>query len=112
MSATMTELETLIETRRDLHRHPELAFEERRTAGIVAERLRAAGYDVRTGIADTGVVGEMKGGAGAGPTVLLRADMDALPIEEECTHDFVSTHAGAMHACGHDAHVAIGLAVA
>jgi amidohydrolase len=83
-----------------------------RTAGIVAERLRAAGYDVRTGIAETGVVGEMKGGRGEGPTLLLRADMDALPIVEECTHDFISTHDGRMHACGHDAHVAIGLAVA
>ncbi|HET6763574.1 MAG TPA: amidohydrolase [Longimicrobiaceae bacterium] len=112
MSATQTELETLIHTRRDLHRHPELGFQERRTAGIVAERLRAAGYEVRTGIAETGVVGEMRGGAGDGPTLLLRADMDALPIAEECAHDFVSTHAGRMHACGHDAHVAIGLAVA
>jgi amidohydrolase len=110
--AAATELETLIHTRRDLHRHPELAFEERRTAGIVAERLRAAGYEVRTGIAETGVVGEMKGGAGDGPTLLLRADMDALPIVEECSHDFVSTHEGRMHACGHDAHVAVGLAVA
>ncbi|MDB4950108.1 MAG: N-acyl-L-amino acid amidohydrolase [Gemmatimonadetes bacterium] len=112
MPATQTELDTLIDTRRDLHRHPELGFEEVRTAAVVAERLRAAGYDVRTGIAETGVVGEMRGGAGAGPTLLLRADMDALPIAEECTHGFVSTHQGRMHACGHDAHVAIGLAVA
>lgn len=106
------ELDLLIQTRRDLHRHPELGFQEHRTAGIVAERLRAAGYDVQTGIAETGVVGTMRGGAGEGPTLLLRADMDALPIAEECAHDFVSTHAGVMHACGHDAHVAIGLAVA
>jgi amidohydrolase len=107
-----TELETLIATRRDLHRHPELGFQEVRTAGIVAERLRAAGYEVRTGVAETGVVGVMKGGAGTGPTLLLRADMDALPILEETTHDFRSTVPGVMHACGHDAHVAIGLAVA
>lgn len=107
-----TETELLIRTRRDLHRHPELGFQEHRTASIVANRLRAAGYEVRTGVAETGVVGTMHGGAGDGPTVLLRADMDALPIVEECTHDFVSTHAGLMHACGHDAHVAIGLAVA
>ncbi|MBV9774925.1 MAG: amidohydrolase, partial [Gemmatimonadetes bacterium] len=100
-----TELELLIETRRDLHRHPELGFQEHRTAGIVAERLRTAGYEVRTGIAETGVVGTLRGGAGDGPTLLLRADMDALPIEEECTHDFVSGNAGVMHACGHDAHV-------
>jgi amidohydrolase len=105
------ELETLLTTRRDLHRHPELAFQEHRTAGIVAERLRAAGYDVRTGVARTGVVGEMRG-AGDGPVLLLRADMDALPITEETAHDYVSTIPGAMHACGHDAHVAIALAVA
>lgn len=107
-----TELETLVHTRRDLHRHPELAFQERRTAGIVAERLEAAGYAVRTGVAETGVVATLHGGLGAGPTLLLRADMDALPISEACTHDFVSTAEGVMHACGHDAHVAIGLAVA
>jgi amidohydrolase len=106
------EHELLVHTRRDLHRHPELGFQEHRTAGIVAERLRAAGYEVRTGVAETGVVGTLRGGRGTGPTLLLRADMDALPIAEECTHDFVSTHAGVMHACGHDAHVAIGLAVA
>jgi amidohydrolase len=108
----VTELERLIATRRDLHRHPELAFEERRTAGIVAERLREAGYEVRAGVAGTGVIGTMRGGAGAGPTLLLRADMDALPIQEETSHDFASTTPGKMHACGHDAHVAIGLAVA
>ena len=102
----------LVRTRRDLHRHPELGFQEHRTAGIVAERLRAAGYEVETGIAETGVVGTLRGGAGDGPTLLLRADMDALPIAEACTHDFVSTAEGVMHACGHDAHVAIGLAVA
>jgi amidohydrolase len=106
------EHDLLIHTRRDLHRHPELGFQEHRTAGIVAERLRAAGYEVQTGVAETGVVGTLRGGAGEGPTLLLRADMDALPIEEECAHDFTSTHAGVMHACGHDAHVAIGLAVA
>ncbi|HLM69045.1 MAG TPA: amidohydrolase [Longimicrobium sp.] len=106
------ETELLVHTRRDLHRHPELAFQEHRTAGIVAERLRAAGYEVRTGVAETGVVGTLHGGAGDGPTLLLRADMDALPVAEETTHDFRSTVDGQMHACGHDAHVAIGLAVA
>lgn len=106
------ELDLLIRTRRDLHRHPEIGFEERRTAGIVAERLREAGYEVRTGVAVTGVVGTLKGGAGPGPTLIVRADMDALPIQEETTHDFVSTIRGRMHACGHDGHVAIGLAVA
>jgi amidohydrolase len=109
---TAPELDLLIRTRRDLHRHPELGFEEHRTAGIVAERLRAAGYQVQTGVAVTGVVGTLRGGGGDGPTLLLRADMDALPIEEQTAHDFRSTRAGVMHACGHDAHVAIGLAVA
>jgi amidohydrolase len=109
---TEEERDLLIATRRDLHRHPEIGFEEHRTSGIVAERLRAAGYDVRTGVAHTGVVGRLEGGAGPGPTLLLRADMDALPIQEETTHEFASTSAGRMHACGHDAHVAIGLAVA
>ena len=106
------EVELLIRTRRDLHRHPELAFQEHRTAGIVAERLRAAGYEVQTGVAETGVVGTLRGEAGGGPTLLLRADMDALPITEDTRHDFPSTNAGTMHACGHDAHTAIGLAVA
>lgn len=106
------ETELLVATRRDLHRHPEIGFQEHRTAGIAAQRLRAAGYQVRTGLAVTGVVGTLRGGAGDGPTLLLRADMDALPVQEECTHDFVSGTPGLMHACGHDAHVAIGLAVA
>ncbi len=106
------ELELLIATRRDLHRHPEIGFEEFRTAAIVAERLEAAGYELRTGVAGTGVVGTLKGGAGPGRTLLLRADMDALPVEEATSHDFRSTIPGRMHACGHDAHVAIGLAVA
>ncbi|HEU4455371.1 MAG TPA: amidohydrolase [Longimicrobium sp.] len=112
MPESPTELDLLISTRRDLHRHPELGFQERRTAAIVAERLRAAGYEVREGVAETGVVATLRGGAGPGPTLLLRADMDALPIQEEATHDFASTAPGRMHACGHDAHVAIGLAVA
>lgn len=107
----VSELERLIETRRDLHRHPELAFEEHRTAGIAAERLRAAGYEVQTGIASTGVIGTLRG-SGSGPTLLLRADMDALPIQEETSHHFPSTVPGKMHACGHDSHVAVGLAVA
>lgn len=108
----MTETELLIATRRDLHRHPELGFEEFRTAEIVARRLRAAGYEVQTGVAVTGVVGTLRGAGGPGPTLMLRADMDALPIQEDTSHDFPSENPGRMHACGHDAHVAIGLAVA
>ncbi|MQA90859.1 MAG: amidohydrolase [Gemmatimonas sp.] len=111
VTVSTPELDLLIATRRDLHRHPEIGFEEHRTAGIVADRLRAAGYEVQTGVAITGVVGTLRGGQ-PGPTLLLRADMDALPIQEQTNHGFPSLNSGRMHACGHDAHVAIGLAVA
>ena len=107
------DLAELVATRRDLHAHPELGFQEHRTAALVAERLRGLGYDVRTGVGRTGVVGVLRGGAaGGGRTVLLRADMDALPIQEAGEAPYRSTAPGVMHACGHDAHVAIGLAVA
>ena len=92
----------MVAVRRDLHRHPELSFQEHRTAGLVAERLEGLGLDVRTGVGITGVVGEIR--TGDGPTIALRADMDALPIQEEPDHEFGSTVAGVMHACGHDAH--------
>ncbi len=102
----------LIATRRDLHMHPELGLEEFRTSGIVAERLRALGYeDVRTGIAVTGVKAVLRGGL-PGKTLLLRADMDALPIAEENAVEYRSQNAGMMHACGHDAHTAMLLAAA
>ncbi len=91
--------------------HPELGFEEHRTSAIVAQRLQALGYDVHTGIANTGVVGIMSGNA-PGRTIMLRADMDALPIQEENEHEYRSRTAGKMHACGHDGHVAILLAAA
>ncbi len=94
----------LVALRRDLHRHPELGFQEHRTAGEVARRLREAGLEVREGVAGTGVVAEI--GDGPGPTILLRADMDALPIQEEADHDYASEHPGVMHACGHDGHTA------
>jgi amidohydrolase len=97
--------------RRDLHMHPEIGFQEHRTAGIVAERLRAMGYEVHTGIARTGVVGVLHG-ARPGRTVMLRADMDALPITEESAHAYRSRTEGTMHACGHDGHVAILLGAA
>jgi amidohydrolase len=119
MTATNTnqaELAELVETRRDLHAHPELGFQEHRTASLVAERLRTLGYEVRTGVGRTGVVGVLHGaapvGARAARTVLLRADMDALPIQEANEVAYRSTAPGVMHACGHDAHVAIGLSVA
>jgi amidohydrolase len=97
--------------RRDFHMHPELGFEEVRTAGIVAKELRELGLETTTGIAKTGVVALLEG-AKPGPVVLLRFDMDALPIEEETGAKYASTIPGKMHACGHDGHVAIGLTVA
>ncbi len=93
----------LIELRRDLHRHPELAFCERRTAEVAASRVEALGYAVRRGVGVSGVVAEI--GDGAGPTVALRADMDALPIQEANDVAYRSSVPGVMHACGHDAHV-------
>ncbi len=100
----------LIETRRDLHRHPELAFQETRTAQIVAARLEAAGLAPRRQVGRTGVTADPAGSASG--RILLRADMDALPLSEESGAPYASANAGVMHACGHDGHVAIALAVA
>ena len=100
-----------VELRRDFHRHPELGFEEVRTAQIVTDALTALGLEVTTGVGKTGVVGLLKG-AKASPVVLLRFDMDALPIQEENEIDFASEVPGKMHACGHDNHIAVGLSVA
>ena len=103
----------VIADRRHLHEHPELGFEEVETSRFVAERLQALGVEeIRTGIAKTGVTGLIRGGRGPGRTVLLRADMDALPILEENDVPYVSQHAGVMHACGHDGHTAVLLGVA
>jgi len=88
---------------RDLHRHPELSLREHRTAAALAGRLREAGYDTTEGVGGTGVVGVLRNGDG--PTVLLRADMDALPVAEETGLPYASETAGVMHACGHDLHV-------
>ena len=101
----------MVAWRRDLHRHPELGFAEVRTAGIVARHLSELGLEVQTGIGKTGVVGLLEGRQ-PGPVVMLRFDMDALPITEENATDYVSQTPGVMHACGHDGHVAIGLGVA
>ncbi len=101
----------LIARRRDFHRHPELAFKEVRTAGIVAEELNVLGLEVQTGVGKTGVIGILEG-ATDGPTVLYRADMDALPVHEENDAEYVSRTDGVMHACGHDGHTAIALGIA
>ncbi len=104
----------VIADRRFLHQHPELGFQEFASAQFVAERLRSLGVeDIRTGIAVTGVTGLIRGQQpGSGKVVLLRADMDALPIQEENEVDYRSQVPGTMHACGHDAHTAMLLAVA
>ncbi len=101
----------LIADRRHFHANPELAFEEHETAAFVAERLRSLGIEVTTGVGGTGVKGVIRGGS-SGRTVMLRADMDALPIQEESDKPYASTRPGVMHACGHDGHTAILLAVA
>lgn len=101
----------LVRLRRDIHAHPELGFQEFRTAALVADTLREiGGIDIRTGVGKTGVVGSI--GTGDGPTIGIRADMDALPILEATGTAFASQTAGVMHACGHDAHTAILLGVA
>ncbi|HKK36592.1 MAG TPA: M20 aminoacylase family protein [Paracoccaceae bacterium] len=109
--------EELTAWRRDLHAHPELGYEEERTAGIVAEKLRGFGFDaVETGIGGTGVVGILHGASGpagsAERRVLLRADMDALPMDERTGLPWASTNPGRMHACGHDGHTAMLLGAA
>jgi amidohydrolase len=97
--------------RRDLHQYPELAFRETRTADFVARQLGALGIEVRTGVGRTGVVGLLHGGR-PGPTVMLRADMDGLPIQELSDAPYASQVPGVMHACGHDGHVAMLLGAA
>ena len=100
----------IVEWRRTIHRRPELGFEEHETAAFVARTLADLGVQVRTGVGRTGVVGRL--GRGGGPTIAIRADMDALPIHEETGADYASQVPGLMHACGHDAHTAMVLAVA
>src|SRR5882757_480644 len=102
----------LAELYKDVHSHPELSMQETRTAGLAADRLRAAGYEVTTSVGKTGVVGLLRNGEG--PTVMLRADMDALPVEEATglpygskvtAKDSGGKSVPVMHACGHDMHV-------
>jgi carboxypeptidase Ss1 len=117
-SLTNLEIETkqlepsIISTRRELHQHPELSYNEQRTSKLVADRLKSLGISVKTGIGDTyGVLGLLKGNAN-GKVVALRADMDALPVSEEVDLPFKSENSGVMHACGHDTHVAMLLGAA
>ena len=100
-----------IQLRRDIHRHPELAFEEHRTSELVAAKLEAWGYQVHRGLGGTGVVGTLKRGTSS-RSLGLRADMDALPIQEASGAEWSSTKPGLMHACGHDGHTAMLLAAA
>jgi amidohydrolase len=132
---SQSDIEQLVRDRRDFHRHPELAYNEQLTARTVADRLVEYGYDVTRGVGQTGVVGLLGGakqapGADSGSAaasasatmleanqqsaraLLYRADMDALPVQEENDVDYRSQNDGVMHACGHDAHVAVALAVA
>src|SRR3954469_20403578 len=90
--------------RQDLHAHPETAFEEHRTADIVARLLDSFGIEVERGIARTGVIGTLTGSRPGDRAIALRADMDALPIEEKTGLPYTSRHSGRMHACGHDGH--------
>ena len=107
-----SKIESWVKTRRDIHAHPELRYEENRTAEIVAKRLTELGYEVKTGIGQTGVVGLIQGKQGPGKMIGLRADMDALPIQERNQFPHASRHPGKMHACGHDGHVAMLLGAA
>ena len=102
----------LTKWRRHIHAHPETAFEEYETASFVAKKLQEFGIEIDQGLARTGVVGTLRGNHGNGPAIGLRADMDALDIEETSTHDYVSTKPGKMHACGHDGHTTMLLGAA
>ena len=96
--------------RRGIHQHPELAFEEMRTSDFVAEKLKEFGLEIHQGLAKTGVVGTIRNGEG--PSIGLRADLDALPLEEKNTFEHASVNPGKMHACGHDGHTAMLLGAA
>ncbi|HUI17778.1 MAG TPA: M20/M25/M40 family metallo-hydrolase, partial [Alphaproteobacteria bacterium] len=96
----------IVALRHDIHRHPELAYEETRTSDLVAARLAAWGYAVDRGLGKTGVVGTLTRGAGT-RRIGIRADMDALPIHETTNLPYASVHPGKMHACGHDGHTAM-----
>jgi amidohydrolase len=119
-SLTESDIERIIQDRRDFHAHPEMAYNEHRTAEAVAERLAHYGLEVTRGVGGTGVIGLIEGlkqapeaaSEASGRALLYRADMDALPVQEENEVAYRSQNNGVMHACGHDAHVAIALGVA
>src|ERR1700710_2232889 len=102
-NALTTQVGEFIRLRRDIHREPELAFEEHRTAALVADKLEGWGYEVERGVGGTGVVGRLRRGNGT-KRLGLRADMDALPIMEASGAEWASNRPGVMHACGHDGH--------
>lgn len=101
----------IIGWRRDFHKHPELSFEEVRTAGIISDHLTKLGIEHRTGLGKTGIVGYLHG-KGEGPVIMLRFDIDALPIPQESDLEYASIYPGKLHGCGHDGHAAIGMGVA
>ncbi|WP_447980788.1 M20 aminoacylase family protein [Achromobacter kerstersii] len=107
----LSNLEEIVALRRDIHMHPELCYEEHRTAKVVADTLQGWGIETHTGIAKTGVVGVIKRGT-SDRAIMLRADMDALPMQEENQFEHRSRHEGKMHGCGHDGHTAMLLAAA
>ena len=105
LERAQTAKSSLVEWRRAIHSHPELSFFEVATSQLVADSLTKMGFTVTKGIAGTGLIAEM----GSGKTIIVRADLDALPIEEHPGTEYSSRNAGVMHACGHDAHVALSL---
>ncbi len=111
LQAHHAQADEFIAVRRDIHRHPEMGYKEYRTSDLVAEQLSAWGYQVTRGLGGTGVVGQLKKGTGT-PSIGIRADMDALPIEEATGLPYASCKVGIMHACGHDGHTAMLLAAA
>jgi hippurate hydrolase len=114
LEALAGEAGAMAQLRRDIHAHPEMGFEEQRTSDLVAATLQSWGIEVHRGMARTGVIGIVNGrdGGASGRSVGLRADMDALPVQEENRFAHASRHAGVMHACGHDGHTAMLLAAA